>query len=175
MPAPKGNQYATGNKGGGRKSTYRPEYADQAERLCQMGFTDQMLGDFFGVNESTINRWKLEHEEFLQALRVGKEVADDAVERAVFQAIIGFSRKEQKVVGSGEDAHVVEFEKYYPPQSGVGLKWLAVRRPEGYRENSEPDQKSEVLGVLGAMMERMREDAILKKQEQAKRAKAEAA
>jgi hypothetical protein len=80
-----------------------------------MGFTDQMLGDFFGVNESTINRWKLEHEEFLQVLRVGKEVADDAVERAVFSSIVGFTRKEQKLVGSGEDAYVIEVEKYYLP------------------------------------------------------------
>lgn len=167
VPAPNGNQYAKGNKGGGRKSTYRPEFAAQAEQLCQMGFTDQMLGDFFGVSESTINRWKLEHEEFLGALKVGKEVADDAVERAVFQAIIGFARKEEKVIGSGEDAHVVEFDKYYPPQAGVGLRWLAARRPAQYRENREPDQKSELLGLLGASMERMRDNAIRKKQEQA--------
>jgi hypothetical protein len=170
MPAPKGNQHAKGNKGGGRKSSYRAEFAAQAELLCQMGFTDQMLGDFFGVSESTINRWKPEREEFLGALRVGKEVADDAVERAVFQAIIGFSRKEQKVVGSGEDAYVIEIEKYYPPQAGVGLRWLSVRRPEQYRENRELDEKGEVGGVLAAMMERMRDNAIRKKAEQASKA-----
>lgn len=171
VPAPKGNQHAKGNKGGGRKSSYRAEYAEQAEQLCQMGFTDQMLGDFFGVNESTINRWKLQHQEFLQALRVGKEVADDAVERAVFQAIIGFSRREQKVVGSGEDAYVIEIEKYYPPQAGVGIRWLSARRPEQYRENrEEPDEKSEVGGIMAAMMERMRDNAIRRKAEQASKA-----
>jgi hypothetical protein len=175
MPASKGNQYAKGNKGGGRKSSYRPEDARQAAKLCEMGFTDQMLGDFFGVNESTINRWKLEHEEFLQALRVGKEVADDAVERAVFLSIVGFARKEQKVVGSGEDAHVIEIERYYPPQAGAGLRWLAARRPEQYREKREPEETLELSDLLRASMEHMREQAILKRQEQAKRAKPEAA
>jgi hypothetical protein len=168
VPAPKGNEYAKGNKGGGRKSVYRPEYAEQAAKLCEMGFTDQMLGGFFGVNESTINRWKLEHEEFLQALRVGKEVADDAVERAVFLSIIGFTRKEQKLVGSGEDAHVIEVEKYYPPQPGAGLKWLAVRRPEQYREKREPEETHTLHEGLRAAMEEMRERAMLRRAEQAK-------
>jgi hypothetical protein len=168
MPALKGNQYARGNKGGGRKSSYKPEYAEQAARLCEMGFADQMLGDFFGVNESTINRWKLEHEEFLQALRVGKEVADDAVERAVFSSIVGFTRKEQKLIGSGEDARVEEVEKYFPPQPGVGLKWLAVRRPEQYREKREPEETHTLHEGLRAAMEDMRERARLRKAEQAR-------
>ena len=45
MSAPKGNQNAKGNKGGGRKTSYKPEYAEQAQKLCAIaGFTDQMLG-----------------------------------------------------------------------------------------------------------------------------------
>ena len=181
MPAPKGNEYAKGNRGGGRKSNYRAEYAEQAKKLCQMGFTDQMLGAFFGVNESTINRWKLEHEEFLQALRVGKAVADDAVERAVFQAIVGHTRTEQKLIGSGEEARIIEVEKYYPPQAGAGLKWLAARRPEQYRDKREPEDDNGdphtliTPDVLRAGMMVMREEAIQKRRDQAKHEKAEGA
>jgi hypothetical protein len=36
VPAPKGNKFAVGNKGG-RPSKYRPEYAEQAEQLCRRG------------------------------------------------------------------------------------------------------------------------------------------
>jgi putative SOS response-associated peptidase YedK len=46
MSAPKGNQNAKGNKGGGRKTSYKPEYAEQAQKLCAIaGFTDQMLAE----------------------------------------------------------------------------------------------------------------------------------
>jgi transposase-like protein len=97
MPAPNGNQYARGNKGGkGGSQKYRPEYAERAAKLCQFGFTDKNLADFFGVSESTLNRWKLAYEEFMGALKVGKEVADDAVERATFLAIIGFTKTIKK-------------------------------------------------------------------------------
>jgi hypothetical protein len=32
-----------------------------------LGFTDEGLANFFGVDERTINRWKIEREEFLSA------------------------------------------------------------------------------------------------------------
>jgi hypothetical protein len=44
MGAPKGNRNAVGNKGGGRKSTYKPEYAELARKLCPLGATDKEIG-----------------------------------------------------------------------------------------------------------------------------------
>ena len=38
----------------GRPSKYRPEYAEQAGKLALLGLTDKQLGDFFGVDERTI-------------------------------------------------------------------------------------------------------------------------
>ena len=145
MPAPKGNQNAKGNKGGkGGPDKYRPEYAEQARKLCNMGFTDADLGDFFGVDERTINRWKLDHVEFMSALCMGKEVADNVVERATFLGITGFTRRVKKVIGSGKNARVEEVEEFYPPNPGVGLRWLAARKPEVYREKSETTPKIDV-------------------------------
>ena len=157
MPAPKGNQHAKGNKGGGRKTSYKPEYAEQAHKLCQMGFTDKQLAEFFSVTERTIGRWKLEHEEFLSALKVGKEVADDVVERAVFHGIVGFTKVVEKLVGSGTNARVIEIEEFYPPNPSAGLRWLALRRPEIYREKVEqkrPLSDHPFLEILERMDER---------------------
>jgi len=167
MPAPKGNQYASGNKGGGRKTAYKPEYAEQAHKLCQTGFTDQMMGQFFQVNESTINRWKLEHEEFLQALGVGKDVADAVVERNTFNAINGFTRVVKKVVGQGKNARVEDVEEYYPPQAGAGLKWLAVRQPEKYQQKTEQKPADLVSEGLRATLEVMSERSRLLRAERA--------
>jgi hypothetical protein len=52
MSAAKGKQNARGNKGGGRKTCCKPEYAEQAQKLCATaGFTDQRLAEFFEVSE----------------------------------------------------------------------------------------------------------------------------
>jgi hypothetical protein len=53
----------------GRPSSYRPEYAVQAEKFCRLGATDRELADFFEVSEQTINAWKEAHPEFLESLR----------------------------------------------------------------------------------------------------------
>jgi uncharacterized protein YjcR len=70
--APKGNQNANGNKGGGRKTSYKPAYAECAKTLCAVGgYTDKNLAEAFDVSEMTINRW-LKHVEFQLAVKAGK-------------------------------------------------------------------------------------------------------
>ena len=65
MPAPKGNKNAVGNKGGGAPSKYQAKYAKLAALACQAGCTDQEVADLIGVSQKTINRWKLQHVEFV--------------------------------------------------------------------------------------------------------------
>jgi hypothetical protein len=43
MPAPKGNQYAKGNKGG-RPSKYKPDYAETAGKLCAQPAPEGFVG-----------------------------------------------------------------------------------------------------------------------------------
>jgi transcriptional regulator with XRE-family HTH domain len=131
MPAPQGNQYAKGNKGGGRKSSYRPEYAEQARRLCEIGLTEEQLARFFGIAERTINRWKNEHEEFLSAVQAGKALADNAVERAVLHGITGYYVEVRETNAKGQ---IHTMEKWIPGSPGAGLRWLSLRRPEQWRE-----------------------------------------
>jgi uncharacterized protein YjcR len=90
MPAPKGNRYAKGNKGG-RPSKYKSEYAEIAKKLCaKCAFTDTQLADWFEVSVRTINEWKLKHPEFAEALKVGKAETDDLVERGTVAGITGY-------------------------------------------------------------------------------------
>ena len=55
----------------GVKSTYKPEYAEQARKLCLLGATDKELADFFGCNEATINNWKARRPDFLESIKEG--------------------------------------------------------------------------------------------------------
>ncbi len=68
-------------------SSHISEYADQAQKLCQMGFTDEKLAEFFKVSEDTILAWRLKHVEFARAVRVGKAETDNFIERCVVKGI----------------------------------------------------------------------------------------
>ncbi len=62
-----------------RPTKYQEAYAEQARKLCLLGYTDAELADFFEVSESTINKWKLDYPEFSESIKKGKAVADAEV------------------------------------------------------------------------------------------------
>lgn len=68
----------------GCKTLYKPEYAEQAEKLCLLGATDDDLADFFGVVVKTIGRWKHAQPDFVAALRRGKTDADIKVAQSLY-------------------------------------------------------------------------------------------
>lgn len=67
----------------GRPTAYKEEFAKQAKKLSELGATDQETADFFEVDVRTVYRWKHSHDEFCQALKSGKSVADERVELCV--------------------------------------------------------------------------------------------
>ena len=97
---------------GGRPTEYRPEYNEQARKLCLLGATDAQLADFFGVSETTINNWKLAHPEFLESLKAGKEKADALVAHALYHRAIGYKHDAVKILtvadGNNSGSHVEE-------------------------------------------------------------------
>lgn len=136
MPAPKGNKFAVGSPGGGRVSTYRPEYVKRAEKACEAGFTDRELGELFGVTEMTINNWKLEHEDFALALKRGKAPADQRVERSLYHRAVGYRFEAVKIfMPAGADAPVyASYEEHVPPDTTAAIFWLKNRRPDQWRD-----------------------------------------
>jgi hypothetical protein len=60
----------------GRPTLYKPEYAEKVRKVCLLGGTDAQIADFFGVDESTINNWKIAHPEFLESIRETKVLQD---------------------------------------------------------------------------------------------------
>ena len=55
----------------GRPTLYKPEYAEQAYKLCQLGATDIELAKFFNVSLDTIHEWSNVNEEFSESRKVG--------------------------------------------------------------------------------------------------------
>ena len=155
MPAPKGNRYAKGNKGG-RPSKYKSEYAETAQKLCAMGgFTDLQLAKWFEVNVDTIYQWKLKHPEFADALKVGKAETDDLIERATVAHIAGYYVTVDEMDRFG---NVKQMQKWIPGNPHAGMKWLAARRPEQYRERKEDKRILSMDDAFLQFLEKMDEE-----------------
>ena len=102
---------------GGRPTKYRPEFCEQAMRLCLLGAKDSELAAFFEVTESTLNKWKLEHAEFSESLSDGKENADANVASSLYkQALSG--------------------------NTTAAIFWLKNRRKRDWRDKQEIDHTS---------------------------------
>lgn len=130
----------------GRPTDYKPEYCEQAKKLCALGATDQEMADFWGVHVRSVYRWKAEHDDFCQALKAGKEVADERVERSLYQKAIGYEQDAVKIFmpASKEEPVYAEYREKIAPDTTAAIFWLKNRRPDLWRdkqqhEHSGPD------------------------------------
>jgi hypothetical protein len=139
-PAPEGNKYAEGNDGG-RPTSFRPEFVDQARQLCQLGATDVEVARFFKVHPCTIYEWRATIPEFSEALRIGKSLADERMKRSLYQRGIGYDydyksiKTEERVVG--KTLKLVKRTtsiEHLPGDVGAQKLWLINRCPKEFRE-----------------------------------------
>jgi hypothetical protein len=132
VPAPKGNQYGKGNRNAGKKSLYRPQYARDAKAMCERGATNGDLAHFFNVTVKTIRQWRLQYEAFGTAVKIGKAVADERVEQALYERAIGYDYD----VDIGRGKSVV---KHVPPDIAAMKVWLFNRRPDRWKDLQKSD------------------------------------
>jgi hypothetical protein len=123
----------------GRPSKYKPEFAEQARKLCQLGATDLEIANFFEVNLSTINRWKISQAEFCESIKRGKDVADDLVEDRLFARATGYSHDATKIfmpAGAAEPVYA-PYVEHHAPDTTAAIFWLKNRRPDRWRDRHE--------------------------------------
>ncbi len=121
----------------GRPSAYQPEYATQAEKLCKLGAIDKELANFFGVSEQTLNAWKTQFPDFLEALKAGKEQADAGVAEKLYQRAMGYSHPDTHISNYQGEITETPIIKHYPPDTTAAIFWLKNRRPEQWRDKTE--------------------------------------
>lgn len=123
----------------GRPSKFKPEFVEHARKLCEMGATDSDLAEFFAVSIKTIDNWRGKHPEFLQALKIGKGVADDRVERSLYHRAVGYQREATKVFLRANDEEPVyaPYLEDVQPDTAAAIFWLKNRRPADWRDRHE--------------------------------------
>ena len=125
---------AEDKRGRGRPSLYKPEYAEQAAKLCKLGATDAQLADFFGVAVSTVALWKVQHQKFSDALKLPKQEADEKVAQSLYRRAVGYEHDEVDIRVVGGELVQTAIRKHYPPDPTAMIFWLKNRCPEKWRE-----------------------------------------
>jgi hypothetical protein len=134
----------------GRPSLYRPEFCQKAADLCANGATDAELAQSFEVSARTIYRWQNEHPEFSQALKAGKEVADERVIRSLYHKAIGYTFDAVKIfMPAGADGPVyAPYQEHVPPDTTAAIFWLKNRRAGDWRDKTEHVHRHEHVHEL---------------------------
>lgn len=130
----------------GRPSSYKPEYAAQARKLCLLGATDGEMAEIFGVSEVTLNAWKQKYPGFLKSLTQGKAAADANVAERLYERALGYSHPDVHVSSYEGDITITRLTKHYPPDTAAASLWLRNRQPKKWREKTE----QEVTGKDGS-------------------------
>ncbi|ELC6654324.1 terminase [Salmonella enterica] len=126
-----------------RPTKYQEAYAEQARKLCLLGYTDAELADFFEVSEATINNWKLDHPEFLESIKKGKAVADGDVASNLYHRAMGYTAKEKREEKTAEGFKEVDAEKHIPGDVTAMIFWLKNRQKEKWREKQDVNHTSD--------------------------------
>jgi hypothetical protein len=148
---------------GGRPTTYRPDNAEIARHACMLGATNDTLADRFEVCRRTIDSWIATIPEFSNAVRQGREVADESVVSALFARATGMEQKMTKVFCHRGQPVTANYTVQLPPDVRACIFWLRNRRPEEWREKrplvAEEDD-GDWVSELEAASERVRLAAV---------------
>lgn len=121
----------------GRPSSYKPEYAELARKFCLLGANDEKLAQLFEVSVSTVYLWKVEHAEFSEALKAGKEIADANVAHSLYHRALGYEHPEDDIRAMNGSIVITPTIKRYPPDTSAATLWLKNRQPAVWRDKVE--------------------------------------
>ena len=130
----------------GRPSKYNPKYhIPWAKSLAMEGKTEHEIAASMEVSRSTLKKWEKDYPEFAEALAIGKEAADSAVEMSLFKRAKGFTYKEKKTVitmdkdGNQLPARIEQIEREAIPDTTACIFWLKNRRRDKWRDSWDLD------------------------------------
>lgn len=130
---------------GGRPTLYKPEYCEQAFKLCLLGADDKRIANFFNIQESTLNNWKNKYPKFMESLKEGKELADAEIASSLYHRAKGYSCKDTKfATHEGKITDSQEYTKHYPPDTTAAIFWLKNRQKKEWRDKQDVEHSGSV-------------------------------
>jgi hypothetical protein len=124
-------------RGRGQPTLYRPDYARQAREICARGATLEDLAAIFGTTRQTIHNWSLQHQEFFDALKAGREARTDRVEASLYRKALGYSYESEKILVIDNEVVRVPVVEHVPPSDTAMIFTLKNARPKDWRDKHE--------------------------------------
>ncbi|MGA0595622.1 helix-turn-helix domain-containing protein [Enterovirga sp. CN4-39] len=124
------------------------------------------MADFFGVERTTIWRWSNQFAEFCNALKTGKEAADERVQASLYHKAIGYTFESEKVFQHQGEIVRAPVREHVAPDTTAAIFWLKNRKPAEWRDKvdhehtgkdgkdlipEESDRGKAALALIGAL------------------------
>src|ERR1700677_2671292 len=134
----------------GRPPSYKAAFAVQAKEWCERGATDAEIARNLNVTTTTLYRWKTQYLDFCQALKSGKDVADERIERSLYHKAIGYTFESEKIFQHDGEIIRAKTIEHVPPDTTACVFWLKNRRPDQWRDKSfaELEVKGDVKFIV---------------------------
>lgn len=119
-----------------RKTKFTPEHVELARTMAESGATDAEIAMACQIHLRNFHRWKAVHPELRAALKVGKEVPDQLVERTLLERARGYSYPAVKIFYDAKAGRVVRvpYIEHVEPDVTAQIFWLKNRKPEQWRD-----------------------------------------
>lgn len=124
------------------------------------GLTQQQIADNLGINICVLIDYKKKYPQFLEALKINKEMADYEVENALYKRAIGYKYVEvtkelvkNKVTDEYELKVTKEITREVPPDTTAQIYWLKNRKKEQWRDKQEVNLNTSPIEDLTPLAE----------------------
>lgn len=131
-----------------------PEGLLRIEGWARDGLIDEQIAKNMGIAYSTLRDWKDRYPALSAALKKSKDVADRAVENALYKRAVGYEYDEVKEkYECGVLTERIVTKKMVVPDTTAQIFWLKNRKPEEWRDkrNVESKEEYEDDGFLNAL------------------------
>lgn len=121
----------------GRPTAFDPTRIPEIINYCKLGAIDEDLAEMLEVCIATIYNWKNDHPEFLDAIKQGKELADQQVVKSLFYRANGYSHDAVHISNYKGEITETDYTKHYAPDPTSMIFWLKNRQPDLWKDKQE--------------------------------------
>lgn len=159
-PDPAQPKRGRGRPKGSGPIKWSPAFVRAAQKMAELGGTEQDIAQGLGVSASTLGLWRVEHPEFAAALRVGKDHTDARVEQSLLMRAVGYERRVEKVMIADGVPVKVKWREYFPPNVTAIAYWLNNRKPKDWRNRTQEEREGAITPQdIARAIKEMREAA----------------
>lgn len=120
-----------------RPTKFDPELTLKTQELCANGATAREVAEYLEVSEATIYRWAHAHQGFREALKTGRDAADERVEQSLYRKAVGYTFDSVHISSYQGEVTMTPIVEHVPPDTTAAIFWLKNRKPAEWRDRVE--------------------------------------